>query len=84
MNRVRLYRFWLICFAVALFPLAAVGAQDQLAAVEQLKTEAFNALRGGDFDKTNELLNQAADLSKDPLLVQMADDVTRAREILTR
>ena len=43
------------------------GADAQeVAAVEKLKTEAFHELRGGHFDKTNELLNKAAAVSHDP------------------
>jgi carboxyl-terminal processing protease len=46
---------------------------NKLVAVEQLKSEAFKAFRGGQFDRTSELLNQAANLSKDPSLTQMKD-----------
>src|SRR5215207_5558203 len=45
---------------------------EQLAGVEQLKTEAFKALRGGDFNRTNELIAKAASLSSDPGLAQMS------------
>jgi carboxyl-terminal processing protease len=48
------------------------AAGQQVASVDQLKTEAFEAARGGQFDKTNELLAMAAKISKDPQLAQMA------------
>ncbi len=51
---------------------AAVNQQQEVAAVEKLKSDAFHELRGGHFDKTNELLNQAASLSHDPQVEQMA------------
>src|SRR5438876_8105471 len=46
-------------------------ANEQLAS-EQLKSEAFKALRGGDFDRTNQLIAKAASLSSDPHLTQMS------------
>ena len=46
---------------------------QQLASVEQLKVEAFNAFKGGQFDRTSELLTKAATISKDPSLAQMSD-----------
>lgn len=52
-------------------------APQQVASVEQLKSEAFKALRGGDFDKSHELLTQAARISDDPVLSQMADWTSR-------
>src|SRR5438045_592705 len=45
---------------------------QQVASVEQLKSEAFKALRGGDFDRSNQLIAQAASLSSDPGLTQMS------------
>ena len=48
------------------------SAQQEVAAVEQLKSEAFKDLRGGHFDRTNDLLAQAASLSHDPRVEQMA------------
>jgi carboxyl-terminal processing protease len=51
---------------------AAATAQDQVATVQQLKTDAFKALRSGKFDVTNELLSRAATLSKDPADQKMA------------
>src|SRR5688500_9880232 len=72
----------LIDFAAALVTLSALitrphvsRAADQavqLATVEELKSQAFKALRSGHFDKTNELLAQAAEMSKDPQLERMA------------
>jgi hypothetical protein len=38
--------------------------QQQVATVQQLKVEAFKALKTGKFDRTNELLGQAAQLSE--------------------
>jgi carboxyl-terminal processing protease len=52
---------------------AATPAKDaELATVDQLKSEAFRALRGGEFDRTSELLGKAASLSNDPALTQMS------------
>ncbi len=54
---------------------AAVRAETpvvQVASVEQLKSEAFKQIRDGHFDRSNELLAQAAAMSHDPLVVQMA------------
>jgi uncharacterized membrane protein YccC len=51
---------------------AAAANQDQIATVEQLKSEAFKALRSGKFDRTNALLGQAAQMSSDPQLDRMA------------
>src|SRR5688500_14791535 len=45
----------------------------QVATVDQLKSEAFKALRGGKFDRVNELLTRAASMAtNDPVLKQMA------------
>lgn len=44
----------------------------EVATVEQLKTEAFRALRGGHFDQTNDLLAKAASLSHDPQVERMS------------
>jgi carboxyl-terminal processing protease len=77
MNR-RLVR----CVAVGSMALvmsasAAVRAEApavvQVASVDQLKSEAFKDLRDGKFDQSNALLAQAAAISKDPLVKQMAD-----------
>src|SRR4051794_26935401 len=53
-------------------PVSAAAAPDQVAAVQQLKTDAFKALKSGKFDVTNELLSRAATLSKDPADQKMA------------
>ena len=50
----------------------AAAGQQQVATVEQLKSEAFKALKAGQFDRTNQLLGQAAQLSSDPQLARMA------------
>jgi len=50
-------------------------AQDkapQRASESELKTEAFKELMSGHFEKTNELLNQAAQASRDPSVARMA------------
>src|SRR5690606_3616825 len=75
----RSVRRWVSCFlgvliAVSLAP-ATAGAQanaDQLALADDLRHQAFEALRAGQFDRTNTLLSKAAELSKDPLTQQMA------------
>jgi carboxyl-terminal processing protease len=52
---------------------AARQAEPQeLATVEQLKTEAYKALRSGQFDRGNELIGRAAEMSTDPQLARMA------------
>src|SRR4051812_47478671 len=53
-------------------PAVAAAAQDQVATVQQLKTDAFKALRSGKFDVTNELLSRAATISHDPADQRMA------------
>src|SRR5688572_17605219 len=56
-------------------------AQQELASVEQLKVEAFKALRGGQFDRTSELLNRAASMSPDDsALTQMASWIKQFEE----
>jgi carboxyl-terminal processing protease len=45
---------------------------QQVASVEQLKTEAFRAFKGGQFDRSNELLKTAASLSPDATTAQMS------------
>jgi carboxyl-terminal processing protease len=70
-------RYWALCVALLALMTPVLGLAQQptgqLVAVEQLKSEAFKAFRGGQFDRTSELLNQAASLSKDPSLAQMKD-----------
>jgi len=51
----------------------AAAAPQEVASVEQLKGEAFKALKSGQFDRTSELLTKAATISKDPSLSQMSD-----------
>jgi carboxyl-terminal processing protease len=46
--------------------------QEQVASVEQLKTEAFKEIRDGHFDRSNQLLAEAASMTSDPLVKQMA------------
>ncbi|MEA2708971.1 MAG: carboxyl-terminal processing protease [Phycisphaerales bacterium] len=64
--------------AVGVVPSSRTAtAQDapvpqQVATVEQLKHDAFAALKSGKFQQSNELLARAASLSEDPSLQQMA------------
>ncbi len=51
----------------------AVEPGTEVAEVEQLKTEAFQALRAGKFDTGNDLLDKAAKLSTDPTISRMHD-----------
>src|SRR3954469_21080207 len=44
----------------------------QVATVDQLKTEAFSALKSGKFEQSNELLAKAASISQDPAVRQMS------------
>src|SRR5688572_12681872 len=46
--------------------------QQQVASVEQLKLSAFQALKTGQFAQANENIAQAASISQDPTLQQMA------------
>lgn len=50
----------------------AQAAQEQVATVEELKTEAIKAIRSGQFDRSNELLGKAASMSQDPQIARMA------------
>jgi len=52
-------------------PDAATPPQ-QVASVEELKTQAFRAFKGGQFDRSSELLKTAASLSSDPTTAQMS------------
>lgn len=56
-------------------PQAAVAVaavnQEEIAAVEKLKGEAFDAARAGRFDRTTQLLDEAAARSNDPSLARM-------------
>ena len=76
MNSGCLSRFLLV-LAVAL--AAVIGHKafaeptpDQVATADSLRQEAFEALRAGEFDRSNNLLSKAADLTNDPQLRQMA------------
>jgi carboxyl-terminal processing protease len=46
---------------------------EQVAAVEQLKHEAFSALKSGKFEQSNELLGKAAALTQDKTVQRMAE-----------
>ncbi len=61
-----------VLFSSAALLRADEPAQPVQVAVEQLKDEAFKALRTGDFDKTNSLLKTAAEQSNDPQLGMMS------------
>jgi carboxyl-terminal processing protease len=79
MRRVS-HRALFACLAAAVFSgLVALATvvradepQQQVATVQALKTEAFKALKTGKFDRTSELLGQAAQLSRDPQDERMA------------
>jgi len=47
-------------------------ARDQLATVEQLRTDAINAISKGRFDQSSELIGKAASISQDPTITQMS------------
>ena len=47
--------------------------KEEVASVDRLRSEAYRALRGGQFGRTNELLSRAASISHDPQVVKMAD-----------
>jgi carboxyl-terminal processing protease len=68
-----LRRWIVICVLTLIAPLNLHAEDQQLASVEQLKSEAFKALRGGHFDQTGDLLAKAASISKDPSITQMSD-----------
>jgi carboxyl-terminal processing protease len=53
---------------------AAPSAVPQsLVAVEELKSEAFHAIRTGDFERSSYLLAEAASMTQDPMVQRMAD-----------
>lgn len=63
--------------------LAAEPPGNAVANVEQLKREAFHALRQGQFERVNDLIGRAASLSADPALERMSAwvrDFERQRE----
>ncbi len=62
----------LLVFPVARAQEGRVG-QVQITAVDQLKNQAFEALRAGDLKQTSTLLARAAEVSSDPLMTKMAD-----------
>src|SRR5688572_11342168 len=75
-------RRWVVALAIVasgaalLAPIAltrAAAEQKEVASVDRLRKEAYRALRGGQFGRTNELLSRAASLSHDPTVVKMAD-----------
>ncbi|MDB5290489.1 MAG: hypothetical protein JWL69_1730 [Phycisphaerales bacterium] len=79
MNRVS--RSWAVMMALALVGSllflsspARVRAEgsEEVAEVNQLKSEALRALLKGQFDQTNKLLGQAAGLSHDPTVERIA------------
>src|SRR4051812_46154195 len=84
-SAVRPLRRWVLALSVmASVPVAALlialpkssaapePQASQVATVEQLKNEAFRALRGGHFDQTNDLLAKAASISHDPQVERMS------------
>ena len=57
----------------AMRPSVAFGApQEQVASVQQLETQALAEAKIGHFDRTHEILGKAADVSKDPTVLQLA------------
>ncbi len=60
-----------LVIAQAAAPATPVASQS--ANVDQLKNEAFRALRGGNFDRSDELLKTAATMSGDQTLARMSD-----------
>ena len=65
-------------WAIGMSAFLAVSRQalsvqnDQVASIQQLKTEAWREARAGHFDRTDQLLGQAASISHDPSVEQMA------------
>ena len=58
-------------------PRSLWAAPDEVAAVEQLKSDAITALKEGKFDQSNQLLGRAASLSTDPTVQQMASWISQ-------
>jgi carboxyl-terminal processing protease len=52
---------------------APSNGPQSLAAVEELKSEAFQAIRSGDFERSSTLLGEAAGMTEDPTVQHMAD-----------
>ncbi|HZZ45198.1 MAG TPA: S41 family peptidase [Tepidisphaeraceae bacterium] len=69
---MRKYSTRLVLAAALVFTGAALGSPDQVATVDQLKTDAFKALHDGKWEVGNDLLAQAASKSKDPSDEKMA------------
>ena len=75
---------WIVAATVAVAPFATITRAQQPAAQQQqqqfataeqlteLKVQAYQAFKGGHFDRTSELLSRAASLSSDPSLAQMS------------
>src|SRR4051794_17950552 len=61
--------------ALPLLVHADAPVRQQLATVDQLKAEAFKALKAGQFDRTSELLTKASASAgaNDPQLTKMAE-----------
>src|SRR6185437_6311556 len=59
--------------SVARPSVSAAASAQEVATASQLKTEAYQALRIGQFDRTNELLERAASLSHDPIDQRIAE-----------
>src|SRR3954471_22743051 len=80
---------WMLIFALLAGGISLSGPSfggEEVATVEQLKTDAFRALKDGKFEQTNELLGKAASLSQDPTVAQMAkwiDSFEKQREGFT-
>ena len=55
----------------------AAASQEEVAAVERLKGEAFDAARAGRFDRTTQLLDEAAAKSNDPVVARMREWTTQ-------
>ncbi|HEV8378995.1 MAG TPA: S41 family peptidase [Tepidisphaeraceae bacterium] len=88
MTRTSLSRFVLL-FSLAISPFigtrlfadaptaanaaAVQPLPEKLAEADQLKSKAFAALKAGKFELTNDYLSQAAQISKDPVTMKMAD-----------
>ncbi len=69
-------RRWILVPVLLLSFVADRGAfaqeKQELATVQQLKTEAINSVLQGKFSQTNDLLSRAAATMHDPLVAQMA------------
>jgi len=53
-------------------PVSPVEAREQVSTVSQLRDQALDALRGGNFEQTYSILSSAAETNKDPVVVEMA------------